>query len=247
MKKVTFSKILSRLIRGLLQPLELLKVIPPYDYVQRLNEQSVHKYLRVSRKDLKRWVIVGGFMGNEIPFILKNYPNCQVVIFECSERYATALTRKYRNNPRVVVIEKAVSNTRERIKFFETSLPGSGSLLSVGQLAEEIYEMEQAESFMVQSTTLDEVFKGSEIDVLQIDVQGAELSVIEGGSKVLSCTKAIFTEISVHPDLYNGSVEFDDLDDRLKTCGFTLALMGTDEYLTGNALYLNSHILKGVD
>lgn len=40
----------------------MLKIIPPYDFVQIVNEQSVYKYLGVSKGDIKRWVIVGGYM-----------------------------------------------------------------------------------------------------------------------------------------------------------------------------------------
>ena len=49
MKKDIVNKVLSRLIRKSLRPFEMLKIIPPYDFVQIVNEQSVHEYLGVSK------------------------------------------------------------------------------------------------------------------------------------------------------------------------------------------------------
>ena len=102
--------------------------------------------------------------------------------------------------------------------------------------------MKQAEKFSVEAITLDEVLQDTDIDILQIDVQGAELLVLEGGAAALTRTKAIFTEISISPDLYDGAVVFSQLDEKLQGSGFNLALMGTDMHLTGNALYLNLNI-----
>ena len=183
-------------------------------------------------------------MGNEVSAILRNYPNCEITIFECSKRYAEALTKKFLKELRVTIIEKAVSDKSGSVDFFETNLPGSGSVLNVGELAEKIYGMKQAEKFSVEAITLDEALKDIDIDILQIDVQGAELKVLEGASGALTRTKAIFTEISVLSDLYDGGVVFSELDDKLKNNGFTLALMGTDSHLTGNALYLNLNVLE---
>ena len=46
--------------------------------------------------------------------------------------------------------------------------------------------------FVVEGTTLDDEFRDIVIDLLWIDVQGAELLVLEGGVLTLEGVKSIF-------------------------------------------------------
>lgn len=237
--KIYGIKFIRKLFSKCVQYLELFKIMPPYSYVQMICEQSCHSYLDTSRENIRSWVIVGGYLGLEVPSILRRYPNCHVTIFECSQRYVHSLRRKFSKNPRVTVIEMAVADVVGTLDFFETNLAGSGSLLTVGELANESYGMVQAESFSVSTTTLDLEFKDCAIDVLQLDVQGAELRVLAGGVETLKNTKVVLSEVSLRPNLYNGAVVFSDLDKTLSSYGFSLALMGTDFNLTGNLMYIS--------
>ena len=234
------SKFVSKIAKTIAKNVDFFRLVPPYDYVQIINEQSIHGYLQIERADVKRWVIVGGYLGNEVPTILNRYPNSQVDIFECSPKYVGALVKRFGTNPRVNVHQTAISDKEETIEFFETNIKGSGSLLKVGELSKESYGMQQTESHSVQATTLDSVFSDKEIDVLQIDVQGAEMQVLRGAEKTLAKTKAVFCEVSIRPNLYEGSVTFDELNDVLKHHDFSLVSLGTDLNLTGNALYLKT-------
>ena len=238
--KTKFLKKITRKFFRLFSSLNWFEIIPPYEYVQTINEFNVHRYIGLERNQIASWVIVGGYLGNEVPRILRNYPNCKVTIFECSERYLTKLRKRFINEPRVEIVGNAISDNNGRIEFFETNLKGSGSVLKVGDLAKSSFGMEQAEVFTVEAIRLDDYFKDKTLDVLQIDVQGAELKVLKGAVKVLSRTKAIFCEISVMPNLYQGSVTIDDLNKSLDESNFKLVLLGTDFNLTGNALYVKS-------
>jgi len=210
----------------------------PYDYVQVITEQHVHNYLNLDKSKIKSWCIVGGHLGSEANKIIKNYPYSRLVIFECSHRYINKLKKNFKGNKKVEIIQKAVSVSNGTAKFFETSLNGAGSLLKIGQLAKESYQAKNKESFEVETISLDSFFKNKELDVLQIDVQGAEKLVIQGAVNVLKNTKAVFIEISVKPNLYKGSVTFEEISRLLAKYGFKLALLGTDFNLTGNALFL---------
>jgi FkbM family methyltransferase len=214
---------------------------PPFEYVQIFCENNIHKYLNVSKMDIKKWVIVGGYLGKEVNKILANFPNCEVIIFECSRRYSERLSIKFRDNPRVTVVQKAVSNVNGSLEFHETNLPGSGSIFKVGELSQKSYKMKNTESFIVESLRLDDYFNSENIDVLQIDVQGAEIKVIDGAENLLSNVKAIFSEVSINANLYEGAVVFETLRADLAARNFNLALLGTDYNLTGNALFVNNH------
>jgi 2-O-methyltransferase len=223
------------------QYIDIFPIIPPYEYVQRIFESKTHKYLNIERDKIKSWAIVGGYLGSEIPSILKSYPKCHVTVFECSDRYYNRLYARYKKNDRVSVVKKAVSDSSGEIVFHETNKRGSGSILKVGDLASKSYGMIQKESFRVETITLDEYFEESSVDVLQIDVQGAEAKVLGGGQKVLSKCLAVFCEISHKKNLYVGAVTFSELNKTLTKFGYILILLGTDFNLTGNALYIKNN------
>ena len=90
----------------------------------------------------------------------------------------------------------------------------------------------------METITLDEYYKNKALDILQIDVQGAEKFVLEGANKILKKVKAIFIEISINKGFYKGASTFDNLYKLLTKRGFKIALLGTDFNLTGNALFV---------
>ena len=223
---------------------DIIKTIPPYNYVENITRYNIHKYLNLSKNNIKSWCIVGGYLGLEIPEILKNYPNSIIDIFECSKVNYERLEKNFINNKRVNIIKKAVSNKNGKLNFFENSLPGTGSILRVGELAKAEYFLEEKESFEVEAITLDSYFINKNIDVLQIDVQGAEKLVLEGSKDILKNTKSILVEISVKKELYKNGVTFKELEKILYENEFSLVLLGTDFNLTGNALYIRNNFIS---
>jgi len=237
--KKTFLKITNKFFK--LININPIFLFPPYEYVQSVCNANIHKYLGLSLKDIKTWCIVGGYLGNEISSIKKNYPNVKINIFECSERYANKLSDKFKKNDDITVVKKAVSFSSNSQIFFETSLKGSGSLLKLGPLAKKSYNAKQQESFIVSTISLDDYYKDHEIlDILQIDVQGAEKLVLEGATNLLNRTKAILIEISILKNLYKKSCTFIEILRILDKKHFHLVSLGTDFNLTGNALFINS-------
>lgn len=217
----------------------LWQYMPPYDYVQAITVQNVSKYLGL--KDISRWCIVGGYLGFEISGIQKHNSNVSIDIFECSHRYVTKLNEKFANFTNISIIEMGVAEKSGTRKFFETNLEGSGSLYKVGSLAMESYGAKLAEQKTISVITLDEYYKNKvPPEVLWIDVQGAELLVLQGASEVLAQVSAIFIEVSVKPDLYVGGAVHVQITNYLEKKEFSLVLLGTDYNLTGNALYIKN-------
>jgi FkbM family methyltransferase len=234
-----FLKITNKFFK--LMNINPIFILPPYEYVQSVCNANIHKYLGLSLKDVKTWSIVGGYLGKEISTIKKNYPNVKINIFECSERYANKLSNKFKKNDDITVVKKAVSFSSGSQIFFETSLKGSGSLLKLGPLAKKSYNAKQQESFVVSTISLDDFYKDHEsLDILQIDVQGAEKLVLEGATNLLNRTKAVLIEISILKNLYKKSCTFIEILRILEKKHFHLVLVGTDFNLTGNALFINS-------
>lgn len=215
---------------------------PPYEYVFDITAERLHSFLGISRGQVLTWCIVGGYLGLEVPRLLKTYPKLRIDIFECSTRYFPALHKKFRSNSQVNVVNRAVTSESGTLTFFETTLPGSGSILRLGKAHKAFYGSEQAESFEVEAVTLDSYYASgvSNLDVLQIDVQGAEMLVLRGATQTLAKTKAVFVEISQAGGLYENSATFEELSEFLQKAGFGLRLLGSDFNGTGNALFINN-------
>ncbi len=240
MRRSYLVRLASRIANGL----PLYQISPAYDYVQNVVERNLHDYIgKAGRDQVRRIDIVGGYLGKEIPGMLRRYRNASFRVFEASQRYQDALERKFAGESRVSVIKAAASDKPGTVTFHETNLRGSGSLLQVGQLAKDAYGTQEAEMFEVEAITIDSVSDESEIDCLWIDVQGAELMVLKGATQTLANTRSIFTEVSVHPDLYKGGVTLAELEEFLNPLGFRSVLLGLDkDNLTGNAFFVRQAV-----
>jgi FkbM family methyltransferase len=91
----------------------------------------------------------------------------------------------------IIPQQKAVANTTGKVKLFLDKLePGAHSLYKVRQSAKE--------AIMVGAISLDEFFAGKEcpIDIIKIDVEGAEMTVLLGMTKIVKNNDnlKIFTE-----------------------------------------------------
>lgn len=73
--------------------------------------------------------------------------------------------------------------------------------------------------FPLQTHRLDDLPQVREVDYLKLDVQGAELDVIEGAAEVLSHALVVHTEVEFVP-LYVGQPLFAEVDQALRRKGF---------------------------
>jgi FkbM family methyltransferase len=118
----------------------------------------------------------------------------------------------------------------------------------------------------IETTTLDtfcEAEEIQEIDFLQLDIQGAELSVLEGANKILARSiLAIQVEVNFS-ELYINEPLFGDVDKYLRIQGFTLfdlsaarrvrkdspiqSINSPGQLLWGDALYFRDLIREDLD
>lgn len=78
----------------------------------------------------------------------------------------------------------------------------------------------------VNTVTLDSLFERNNLnfedfDMLELDVQGAELMVLEGASKLLDHIKYIYTEVTFFSPDYENNPLFDDVSNFLADRGFS--------------------------
>ena len=125
-------------------------------------------------------------------------------------------------------------------EFHLTKDPVSSSLFSV----KESKEISYSNTIQIKVTTLDEFFQGKEeILLMKLDVQGAELRILQKGKETLKRTKLILTEV-LNSELYDGSCMYYEVDECLRKNGFIIYSLfanyndeGTKYY---DVLYINS-------
>jgi FkbM family methyltransferase len=122
----------------------------------------------------------------------------------------------------------------------------SSSILKPSRHLVEVPEVEFADPVKVVSTTIDDIvadlvkntpgFSMGEIDLLTLDVQGAELLVLRGASMALQDVRYVCSEVSTG-GLYDGDVRFYDLQAYLECYGFSLVNMSINKYGWGDAFF----------
>ncbi|GJD23728.1 hypothetical protein RIVM261_086840 [Rivularia sp. IAM M-261] len=126
-------------------------------------------------------------------------------------------------------IPLALSNNVGKSKLYITKYPGCSSLYPPSKSYIERFVgnsglIELVDTVEVETTTLDTYCSCEgieEIDFIQLDVQGAELSVLKGAESIIGSTLGIITEVEF-TELYIGQALFGDVDVYLRKQGFTL-------------------------
>ena len=85
----------------------------------------------------------------------------------------------------------------------------------------ELWRHEPRGTASVETTTLDRWAADRPIDVLKVDVQGAELDVLRGGESALAAMRAVEIEVEFQP-VYVGQPLFGDVDSFMRAHGFVL-------------------------
>lgn len=241
--------------------------VPEYaDALQRLGvEKTVRRALRpdVRRglldlnlrylpagllKDLQGVVDVGGNEGSWTAAVLSMATPAQVVIVEPDPICASRLRDRFANKPNLRVEEAAASDgSHEVLSLNLTSENWANSLMQprtteMDGLYGHGYQV--ASTVEVAARTLDDLTAHmGQIDLMKIDVQGAEAAVIAGAACALGRTRCVQLEVGFYSH-YEGDTLFPQLFDLLIGHGFHLAAMSPAAVLRGRAMWADAFFEK---
>ncbi len=220
-----------------------MELPPPYESVQLDVERNLHDYLHVKPRDISQIVIVGASEGEEVERLHRTYPAASFLCFEPNPNTFRSMKEKVRSAPHVVLSNLALSDAPGKTTFYELSMQGNGSLLKpdIESWASTLRLKEKSmTSFEVDVSTLDcEAAKLPSVDLLWMDVQGAEGHVLAGGTETLKRTRAVFLEIALVHSPYNGAQLFPQLSTMLQSFGFICVGLGVDAWNGfGNAFFV---------
>jgi FkbM family methyltransferase len=191
-------------------------------------------------------VHIGANYGQEYEEYLASAADIVVYVEPIASIFATLKARVERTPGHHAV--KAVCSDRsgETIRFNVASNHGaSSSMLGLGNHGKIHPEITYVAQEEMTTTTVDELlaeeFAGKRFDLMVIDVQGAELKVLEGALETLARIDAVYTEISEAP-LYEGGCTWHEIDALLTSLGFAMKYMGIGRATYGNAFFLRKSV-----
>lgn len=185
---------------------------------------------------------VGANLGQEIPAYKASRAKI-CLYFEPIPDIFAKLKSNLENIPNHYPLQQLISDADgEEVVFNITNNSLSSSMLPLGKHSVLYPQIKYVESFKIQTITLDTIvnkqFSQDNFDLLVMDVQGAELKVLNGANNLLENQLIyVYAEVSEEP-LYEGGCTFEELTAFLKNYGFRLKNLSMNYNNWGDALYV---------
>jgi FkbM family methyltransferase len=215
--------------------------------------RRAHRQFRQFPKGAYRTIFdIGVCHGEFTDLALAYFEPEKIWLVEADPELAEKLKAKYGKNPRCEVAHAAITDQSGDVTFQVNEHRPSSSLLSIGEKTGEVFGKSMKEEFSVTvpGRSLDDFFEehGIEsVDLMKVDIQGAERLLIQGGQKALQKVRLLYIEV-LFEECYKGCALFSELDPLLRSTGFKLRAMddfrrGSDGGLAyGNGLYFRSEV-----
>ena len=187
---------------------------------------------------------VGADRGTFTDRALRCFDAQRVWLVEANPEAASALQKKYAADPRCKIIPAAIVAKSGRVQFKIDEHASSSSILALENQKE---QRAAGRIVDVPALSLDDLFtqeKINELDLLKVDVQGAERMLIQGGSNALRRTRLVYIEVLFETGK-SGAAWFGELHEMLSELGFKLRVLHRFRYsgdgylLQADALYAN--------
>jgi FkbM family methyltransferase len=177
-------------------------------------------------------------------------PHARIYSFECNPATLPVCRRVAAGLPNVTLVEKAVTDRNGKVSFYpidqsETATtwkdgnPGASSLLvASGKYPVETYVQREIK---VEATTLSSYMDEAgleSIDLLWMDIQGAELMALRGLGSHLRDVKVVISEVEFF-EIYRGQPLFRDIRAALRAAGFRLHAFAAYGRFSADAIFIN--------
>lgn len=164
----------------------------------------------------------------------------RILLVEAIPDLAMKLCAKYEGDRRISVIAAALSDRDGEAHFEINRSEASSSLLPIDPRNSEWFgrDLSVADSIVVPTLALPELMareKLESVDLLKMDLQGAERLVLTGGAESLARVRVIYTEVFFEP-LYAGAWLFGEMNEFLSGRGFKLCGLSNIVHATGGDL-----------
>lgn len=163
-----------------------------------------------------------------------NFPNAKIYAFECNVNTIDICKKNIANyKDRITLIEGAVCDYDGVITFYPINQqktkttwkdgnPGASSLFkSNGKYTVEHYVQDETTTNCHRLDTIIQKYNIPKVDIIWMDLQGAELLAFKGLGHYFKNVEFIHTEVS-HIEMYTGQVMFNELHNFIISNGFLI-------------------------
>ena len=212
-----------------------------------------NSYLTQTFKNKEVEVIfdVGACHALESVELSKKYPNAKVYTFEANPVSYNVCLENTEGYDSITVINEAVNDYDGICKFYpmdkektittwEDGNQGASSLYRANGQYDFIEKYVQYE-IEVPCTRLDTFCEKNgidKIDIIWMDLQGAELKALQSLGPLLDTVQIIHTELEMNP-MYEGQCLFNDVNEYLTNNGFDLEYGDTNVQFGSNFIFTN--------
>ena len=170
----------------------------------------LEKYLEdhsINTAEVKNIVEIGAKDCVESLTFASMFPNAHITAFECNPELISLCKFNSGMSDRITVVGKMVTDKPENTTFYiPDGEPGMGSMKEC---------LLPGSPVSVETVRMDDYLGDEEIDLLWIDVQGAELDVLNSFGSKLKNVKRIYCEMNLLPMRYYDSSSPSEITDKL--------------------------------
>ncbi len=212
-------------------------------------EHELFRLLRALDRPFANVVQVGANTGQEVA-AFQHYGVDWAIMIEPLDEPFRRLGKRSRGLERYIPVQALCSSREGALhEFHVASNKGlSSSLLAPARHLDTYPHVAFPTRLELVSTTVDAVvaqvlsdhpeLTWDRLDTLMMDVQGAELQVLQGAPVLLRHARQIYTEVS--GDHYQGGATLEDLQACLLASGFQLQHVRQDGHGMGDALFVKT-------
>jgi FkbM family methyltransferase len=185
---------------------------------------AVQKHL-LAGHTCRRIFDVGGYHGEVTATYAEQFPDAEVYTFEPFPPSHEQLVQRFRNNPRIRVVQAAVSSSSGESKFHVNLHSSTNSLLETGD-GWGTGNAKTTSVISVPTLTLDEFCMSHTLEppeILKFDIQGNELEALRGATRILESNGPLLIYLEVlFERLYKNCALFFEVAAFLQQKGYTL-------------------------
>lgn len=204
-----------------------------------------------NKNDVKVIFDIGACHALESVEFAKRFKDARIFTFEANPVSYEVCLKNTQDYPSITVINQAVNDFDGKCKFYpmdkdktittwEDGNQGASSLYKSNGSYDHIEKYVQYE-IEVPCTRLDTFCEKNnidQVDIIWMDLQGAELKALKSLGEMLQTVQIIHTELEMNP-MYEGQCLFSDVYDYLKLNNFDLDWGDTNVQFGSNFIFTN--------
>lgn len=174
--------------------------------IQKYRDPYVEMSRILGREAVTAAIDGGAYHGGATQRLLDVFPRAVVHAFEPQQRCFQIVRDKFNGNDRVVIHNRALSDSSGEVTFHVNEQDFTSSILQTN----EPERMRPSATTTVETTTIDTLAESQGVvpQVIKLDLQGYELSALKGATKCLqSGVKALLIEVNFQRRYESGCLE----------------------------------------